>query len=708
MINLSDYDIDDSSWNEFKKLCLDIFIFIDEHENVLLYELMEQFPAESNPLFDLALDVLFKEGSIRNGSFGYETVILPSFDDSDKADDSWGIEERLDILRNIDCYYYGRLSQSPYYNPSDSVAEDVMLLKRSVRRTILKRCFVDLEDIELILSDTKSAERVLSKYCSEYPCDSTDLDLFERYCIPENIIQFVMNRSPAYCRLLMMTGEPGFGDLSLLLTSSDQYDVDIVVNMETREKKSFNKTILDTISYLMNGDVNPSSFVNAFLLIFEGSSYLRTDIIDIYNQFYNSESSSNYSDNVWHDAFDPYLCFDSHVRHIPYDVVEKVCTVLSDMRELDYGITVSKLLTLSKVDEYGIESETQLSSFIQRYTSFKIVGNRVLRQGTLDEAVKCFIGDIKNYEKRRILSQYTRRCGGVKEEISKIIDGIDMNDFDDGNCLTEDEYNMISERLKDYKWTTRVNARSIFEDLFGLGMKFTDKNMHDLGFTTLSDVYYRREYKGFKECLLDDDFSGDDVYVDGRIFKIKMESSAFAMQIDSFARSLHWIPVSENRYINLKSDRYSKFACVLSEYRRLVESMCKQRFMTPYLLKNEITGLEEIDDDDYDISFYQAILLSTGAKHQTINGQYFFHITSYSSEYRCIAPDFIRYIIYNNNGVASIREIQVILSDEYGIRADLSNIRSIVKQSSCTFSPPTDTAYLNDDYYEELLKNESE
>ena len=144
----------------------------------------------------------------------------------------------------------------------------------------------------------------------------------------------------------------------------------------------------------------------------------------------------------------------------------------------------------------------------------------------------------------------------------------------------------------------------------------------------------------------------------------------------------------------------------MTKYRDIVYDLCKREFMTPYSLKNMAVGIPEIDEDDYDLEFYDAILLATKANHQTFNRYRFYFVPTDSTSFNSTAPEFIRFIVYNNNGSASVDEIQDILRTQYGINSDKGIIRNQIKSSSCIFSTVTDAAYLDDETYMEALRNE--
>ena len=407
--------------------------------------------------------------------------------------------------------------------------------------------------------------------------------------------------------------------------------------------------------------------------------------------------------------FDYFIEADGRVKFLSYDNIQSILNTLRGIDELKYGMSIERIYKVREPDFYAyfIENSSELESFIQRYTDYTLYRKRVLINGSLKDAIKEFVSDMQVYDTNRLTKLYTRKCGGPTSLIEPIVKTLDMSLFVNECPLTQEEKHLISVKLAEKEWISKEHAKSIFSDLHNLEHKFTQINMHELGFTSLQDVYYRSKYPSFGECILQNEFVGDEIYVDSRIFKLKMECTAFRMEVESLERSLSWIPVSKYRYINLQSSRYRGMAKILSNYRGIIIELCKQQFVTPYSLKSMKVGITEIDDDDYDMEFYDAMLIASKANHQTLSGHRFYFIPTDSTSFGPTAPEFIRFIVYNNNGSASIGELQSILEMEYGIRADMSSIRNQVKLSACIFSMITDAAYIDDDAYLEAMKNES-
>lgn len=100
------------------------------------------------------------------------------------------------------------------------------------------------------------------------------------------------------------------------------------------------------------------------------------------------------------------------------------------------------------------------------------------------------------------------------------------------------------------------------------------------------------------------------------------------------------------------------------------------------------------------------MLIASKANHQTLARHRFYFIPTDSTSFGPTAPEFIRYLVYNNNGSASVGELQAILESEYGIHADMSAIRTQIKLSTCIFDTGMDAVYLDDEIYMEAMRNE--
>ena len=735
MIDPSKLGIPSEEQSDFKELCNDIYRFISSEEHSNLFNIMNAFPLDLYPRFEIAFNALQSDSSIVNGSKGFligrppEFVEQEEFDQSDDEIypyDDTGISsndasslpdsghlERIDRIKEIDSRAFKLLSDDNYYIPSRIVEESIESMKKGTQKAILHSFFIEEDDIDdLVRVYRADAEKAISKFSQKFPMDAQDMDLFEKYNLSSNVFVYLFNRSMAYLRLFSVNFDPGFGDATELVFPESEADAihihrdpnsDVMISLPERMRNYIS-------GYLHKYGESPESFVDALLALFNNVPLERERVAYLYRRHYGAEPLSPVSDSEWRRIFDHYIEFDGYVKHLSFDNIHAVRSILSEVNELNYGISIDRLYKgySQRLAAYYIDSPQELRSFILKYTPYRIQMDRVLIRGTLEDAIQNFVSDVEVYDFNRLIKIYTRRCGGPGKHIEPILKSIDMSLFLNEAPLTKDEEKALSAKLSEFEWLSKDNARSIFADLHDLEDKFTEMNMHRLGFTSLADVYYRCKYSTFSECLLQNEFVGDEKYIDDlhTFYEIKMKMRAYYMEVESLERYLRWIPVSKYRFINLGSPRYKGFADVLVAYRSKIINLCKDQFVTPFSLKNTVIGIPEIDDDDYGLEFYDAMLLASKANHQTYSRQRFYFIPTDSTSFGCSAPEFTRYMVYNNGGSASIAEIQAILDSEYGIRADMSVIRNMVKLSTCIYSLQTDSAYLDDEIYMEAIKNE--
>ncbi|MBR6214416.1 MAG: hypothetical protein IKQ67_07245 [Candidatus Methanomethylophilaceae archaeon] len=729
MIKLEKIDIDPSDYPDFKELCNAVYRFVASNADVTYFDLSMEFPLRTYPLFDEALLALLTNYSLINGSKGYLIGIPPEFKEpkvksgvqsndssisnqsslDSNVSDSW--TSRISHIRSVDYNVHNALNECSFYYPDSIVDDDIRKMRKSTTRTILEEFFIKNIDLDVLYKTYRSqAEKTISDYSLGFHVDSIDEDLYGKYDLSSNIFLYIFNRHSSYHRLFMVRFDPGFGDISELLFPSGS-NPSLYVHTDPNNDGKLNasdRVHLYLTKYMEMFGRDLRQFVEALVGLFNNVSIEKRRIQDIYKQFFPSYSVDVQYDVNWELAMEDYIEHDDAIKFLSSDNIDSINDALTEIKELDYGITVDKLFSSNQqmLSEYYIDTSNELKDFITKYTPYQFWENRILRSGSITDAVSDFVRDVQVYDFNRLCKIYSRRCGGPTKNVEPILESLDLESFSNDHPLTDEESEKISAKLSQYQWLTRDNANSIFADLHDIEHKFNEINMHKLGFTSLSDVYYRCEYSSFAECISKTEFIGEDLYIDDRKFKLKMESSAFQMEVEHLQRSMRWIPISRYRYINLRAPKYQKFAQVLFRYRDIVFDLCKKQFITPYSLKNMTVGIPEIDEDDYDLEFYDAILLATKANHQTFNRYRFYFVPTDSTSFNPTAPEFIRFIVYNNNGSASVDEIQDILRTQYGILSDKAIIRNQIKSSSCIFSTVTDAAYLDDETYTEALRNE--
>lgn len=739
MIDLASLELDPSEYPEFKELCEGIYRFVANEERANLFKLRMEFPRDTYPKFDIALDAMLSNSCLTNGSKGFLIGNAPEFRGGDGDTDVVGkdsiegdkndvvplskleinrakeVSERIEIIKESDTRSHLILSSESMYCPANVVELAIDSMGKGTTKTLLDDYFVKGVELNILEKKYRSAdvERVIDEFCHRFELDKRDMGAFKEFNLPSNVFIYLFNRSIAYYRLFFSSFYSGAAEVieylyptknsgCLMAHRTPNSDEEISVTERAREYLS---------SYQRIYGPEPFNVVMGLLSLMDNVYVAKTKIKGIYAKYTINDVVRYVSDKEWDRIFHNFLEIDGKVKYLPYDNVQSIREILQGINEIKYGITLERIMKTYEqaLRELYIDDARELQDFILKYTTYKVQDGRVLFRGSLFDAVKQFVADVKNYDVNRLLRLYGRRCGGVSKEIESMIRRMDVESFANDNPLTSEEERIMSEKLKDNEWISKDNARSIFADLHGIEHKFNEINMHKLGFTSMMDVYYRHgKYESFAECLQKNEFIGDDLYVDDRKFKLKMGCTAFSTELENLERCLHWIPVSKNRLMNLDSPKNERFAKIVVEYRDKVTLLCMERFVTPYSLKNTSIGIPEIDDDDYGLEFYDAILISTKANHQTLAKYRFFFIPTDSTSFDATAPEFIRYLVYNNNGSASIDELQAILESDYGIIATASAIRNHVKLSSCIYSTVTDVAYLDDESYTEALRNEPE
>lgn len=719
LIDLYSLDIAPSEYSDFKTLCLEIYDFVAREDHANLFKLKSNFPKDRSAMFDRALRALISDSSISNGFYGFVAGPRPTFkglDDGLEADrPAIGYSERLERIRVADSETRSVLSREGFYNPAYVVEKTVKAMEKGTQKTILEKFLIGDEGLDDIIGTYGSgALNIIEEFGKRFSKDPLDAELFNECHVPSNVLIYLCNRSPAYYRLLLANSDPGFGDISeriFPLKPGTALKVHLFPNSE--ECIDLNNRAMSYLEDCMRLHENGAKrFISALLALFNNVPIKKTQVKWIFGSMCERFGMPHPVFEEWASIFDDFLETKSTVKFLSYGNIVLACSVLKNIKEIEYGASVEKIYGKCRNDllSLGIENQEEFEDFLLKYTGFRIENERVLTGSSLKDAIEHFIEDTKVYDPEHLRKLYVRRCGGPSEQIRPIIDSVDMGKFATDDELTPGEIQSIGEKLSGYEWISKDNARSIFVDLHELEDKFTEINMHKLGFTSMQDVYFRAKYTSFGECILKCEFVGDEKYMDDRKFRLKMDCSAFKLEVENLERYLHWIPVSKYRYINLDSPKYARFAEVLVRYRDKITDLCRHRFTTPYSLKNMKIGIPEIDDDDYDMEFYDAMLIASRANHQTLAKQRFYFIPSDATGFGATAPEFIRYIIYNNNGQATVSEMQAILESEYGIRASMSAVRAqaklSTKLSTCIFSEETDTAYLDSGIYMDAIRND--
>lgn len=715
MIDYSSLGLPQTDYLYFKKMCEDIYDFVANNKYANLFRLNQRFSAYKNGYFEIALKALRNNSCLLNGSNGFKIGVPPSFVFSeDINENNLDIDEsrylkRIKYLREAESRTNTLLINDAMYCPTDNIEEIINNMDAGTSKQILNQFLIQGKDFDEITIKYKDAGSCIEKFYQEFEKNTHDVELFEKYDVPLNIF-YLFDKTPAYYRLLSSQLYNGYEDMSHIIFPLNKASGDCVpAHHDSNNPTNIPARAINYLNrYLKTFGNTPKMFVSAIIGIFNNTELEKSRVIEIFKHYSNFHISEYPNEYEWNYIFDNYLEYGNSIKLLSYDNIIAIQSIIK-IEDIYYGISVDKLYKKFKNELYChyISNEMELNNFIQKYTPYNVINGRILPGITFEEALLNYSKDIGIYDKDDLLKKYVRRCGGPAEKIKPFLQNIDINNHIDKDfILNEEETALLLDKLSNYEWLSEDNARSIFSDLHNLESKFNTFNMNSLGFKNLKDVYFRNKYTSFKDCLTQNEFVGDDIYVDSREFKIKMENTAFMTTVEYLETYLHWIPVSEYRFINLRSPKYTKFASILSTYKDIISELCKHKFVTPFYLKNIKTNIPEIDDDDYSLEFYDAMLLASRSPHQTIAKHRFYFVQTEYTYYNTRAPDFVKYLVYNNNGKASIDELQSILKTEYGIAASASVIRYQVKLSECIYNSDVDTAYLDREMYMEALRNE--
>lgn len=601
------------------------------------------------------------------------------------------------------------LKRSSY---KDKITLRIDSMRESTDKDILIKCFIDMCDIHILLSSNNRAERTIVEFCSSLECDPLDVEYFTEYDIPSNFFIYIFDRTPAYYRLLMLKYEPGHISPELLVEGARLSNYGIHLSPDSEDQVEIYDRFMEFITtYVTCNEDLPQNeaFIEAYMFMFNNYLVSRDDLYKSYYHIFTEKDELIYERNAL-DAvptFDRFILNNRSLKYMGHSDALQLIDVLMSTSEAKYSVTIEKLFKGNKDDilNFYIDDIQEFEQFIGKYCLFEFENEYICFNGSLMQSIINYILDFKIYEKKKIAKKYSKKLGGSQKTLLNILDDIDIDDIIEGESLSTVDFEILEGEFNHHQWTSRINAESIFSHKHSLKQFFNNYNMHKLGFVCFGDVFYRNTYLNFRECLRANDFSGEDIYADKR-FKLNMESESFKNVLDYLVTNLMWVPVSESRYINLRTERFEKLYDSIKKYALVVKGICVERFVTPFLLKNIVVGIEEIDDDDYDIIFYDSILRASKVNRGSIDKQHFYHLNSTSEEYRCTAPHFLKHIVSLNGKICYVDELRDILNTDYGIDAPASYVRQLVSASECIFSKETDTAYLDAETFQEVIKNE--
>ena len=362
-----------------------------------------------------------------------------------------------------------------------------------------------------------------------------------------------------------------------------------------------------------------------------------------------------------------------------------------------YGEAAEDLRQLGVDDEWGFKW------LIDRMGLVEKDGERLRSHFGLEEDLRRFASRDKIDKPSTLAGRFTKRFGGNKKDVLEACNLVCGNPSDTSIELGEDAIGRIDAAFSGDEWVTKTHAQSMVEDKLGLAGAFSDSLMSRMGFANSGDVYFRKGYKNFVACLLENEFSGEDLQITGEV-KTKLECQSFKIAVEGLCAKQRWVHVGGTRMINLEHPKFQNLQPAARKFARHAKALCEQGFLTAWSLMNMESGIPEIDGDDFGVAFYEDILLASKANKSMIEGVHFFHDAS--DGYPCSMEGFVRFIVTEEcDGKAYVNEVQRILLEEYRIKADETRIRSCAKDHFL-YDRGTDSIYASEERYMEDMNYE--
>jgi len=708
---VTDYDqiADVMPEKEMNPLTTSIYEYVENNEIVTRYKINKYYANQNNEVLSDAINLLLQAGAIEycptGIKIGPNPLILQSFIPCDESPQIPIIPTYLESIQSIDERIDKYVHSSNLYVPIDEIGHIIYAMRDSIEKDVLNRCFLESDEVsESILSD-KRLNNIIKGFCNSFQCDRADVDIFTHYFIPSNLFVYVFNRSISYYRMMCLKYKPGNMSPELLLNYADGEDT--TISIIPGEKISlFDRFSQFTQGYMeMYNNEKYSSFVECYLFLLNDYS-VGIESLD-YLAYKMHGLNPNEFSSASKDFASIFDCFITTSHSVKYLSSENISTVLTNLKNIygGHAITPEKMFKDNQdmLLQYYIEDLSEFKQIIKKYASFNKEEGYVCFDTTLETAISDFARELKLFDWSKMSRSFIRKYGGDLYSIAGFAKRVELNSEDACNKqMTEGQYVSLVESFKNYSWTSSENAKDVFEYKCNCGELFSNYNMHKLGFDIDGDAYYRTTYGNLRECLKSTVFTGEDFFV-YKGFEVDLNCTSLKKEVDYLITNLMWIPVSESRYINLRTDKYDPLFRAIKRCKPLLEEMCREDFMTAYKLKKNGTGIEYIDDDDFEIIFYDALLMSTRANRNTIMRQRAYH---YGNGTAFGNASFIKHIVSSEGGESNVTTILSILESEYGIRANEPYVRQLINQSDCTFFKETDMVYENDKAYMEGKKNE--
>ena len=702
-----------------------VYDAIEKSGNGKLFNIRRELPGMSPEELDVSIRNLIDSGCVKRGPLGLICVQgrspRLSIDSKEGVGDitthnhsvvqysHCSSESRLFSLQSFERLMSEVIEESVGYDPSSLIPKMISNIKGNRISAAVNAILYEQDDVDRIVSKLKDSEiDQIVEFCEDIIND-IDRMLFSRFDIPSNLFMFLFNRSREYYNALSFVVDRGSESPQNML-------IEIMNNGLMVHRSESSDGLMDVrVRYFAIFDslnsrnwlLDKSDEIDAImytLFMFNEYSLHRYELVNLCRLLIGHDNNVDSVVNgpLWSSIPDFIRITPKIAEFHTFDTIIDINDLLFSTNE--YAHEIGKYIKINREELIirGLFDVDSLPWFIDNLGLVSLSEGFIIGHGGLHDSISRFIEKNQLFEPNLVLDKYIRKFGGDKDVLEPIVTGI-CSDLQKQELIDESVLALLNDVFDQYQWITLVNAKSMVEDRCDLKGMFNAALMHTLGFNAKGDVFYRTEYKNFRECLRKNEFSGDDLYLDNS-FRVKMECNELSITIQYFVVNLMWIRVSDCRYINLRSKKFDYLHNVLKKYKEFAKKSCEGRFMTPYSFSKIESGFPDIDEDDFGLEFYEDVLLASRSGVSSIGGNHVFY-NPLDSEYNCTAPDFIKYIISNSyGGTATISEVQETLETEYGVRLKLPIVRQFASMS-CILVRDIDRAYSSKERYLEDVQS---
>ena len=688
----------DGMTEEMELLIKTIYEYVESDDTATCYKINRYCAGQNNEAVSMAIGHLIGCGALEYHPTGIKIGSNPL---KSKSNDSYNCRvDRLEAIKLIGERIGEYIQDSGMYVPFDDIEQLICAMPNSYEKSVLCDYFFgSCETYEAGLNNGNS-KKIIERFCKTVQCQKADVALFTTYSIPSNLFVYLFNRSVPYYRMMCLLYATGSMSPELLFTQEEGIFVRIT---SAEEKTLFDRFKQFTEGYMTScGGKLYSAFVECYLFMFNDYS-VGIDSLDYLAYKMHGINSREDSNCAREGApiFDNYIFTSRSVKYIAHGSIVIMLAELNDKYH-KRAITPEKLFESQRemLFRYYVEDISEFKQIIKKYARIEMEGSYLCFDTNLKSAIMNFAKESELFDCSKMSKSFVRRYGGDKDTIEGIAKGVILEiDGENYNQLSEEQYSLLVEEFSSYSWTTAENAEDIFTYKCECKEMFSSYNMHRLGFTMDDDAYYCEKYTSLRDCLSETVFKGEEFFVD-QGFKVNLGCNSFKREFEYFISNLMWFPVTEIRYVNLRIDRFRPLYRAIKGCIPLLADICHNEYMTAYKLKKKGTGVKYIDDDEFELAFYDALLMSAKTKRCNINKQRVYHNTDETTG----AAGLFKYIARSEGGGCEIATICTIMKSEYDIDASDAYVRQLIRQTDGIFIEETDMFYCNQHNYEEANK----